>query len=637
MMSDFRNDVWPQLVAVLVILLGALTAGSGWGLNHGLMLALMGGVMLCSKSTTTLPRWAWVGAGLAALLSLSAFTPAAWGAMPGWRMDLENLGVDTGSLKVVQVRFALEQWVVAVLGGGVALWLGGRRSASPMVPALTLVVGVAVYAVVSRAQIELAGQFGFFPNRNHSATLLAMASLVGLGCCAECLKERQNILATVAVLATAVVLWALMAWSISRAGFVLLVFGALLWFPLAGRRYLNRRVANVLTTMVFIAIVALTALDGRLLERLTSSGERAKAAMVGSVDEGDSGLNNESAIEEFDFRIPTWLDSVECLKSEWVRGFGLGQFRYVFTQHRERTAKIGYQRSLHPESDWLWVATEAGLPAMVVLTCLVFALGRFVWRRSTSANSDKAVRLGCLVGALLLLVHSGFDVPAHRLPLLWLAALLTGLALPARGGQSAANLTVRMRVLGALVLGVGVWLLAASAGVVHGLASETAARARTEAARLFQQDYALVEAARAEGRSVVDLDDSLLVEAIHVLEAVEPVAPLDPEVWRMRAELALQFDDRADEARRCHAVERVLLPNAVEVPLIQAESWGSFDLETTGALWREALRRSVALEKRSPNVRLSRRQTVQRIEQFGRRWPVLQELAEKVIGEDVEK
>ena len=631
-MHQLQNNVWPQVMAVLVILLGVVTAGTEWGVNHGLMFTVMGGVILCSQSVTALPRWAWILAAVVAVLSLSAFTPVAWGGeMPEWRVALEKLGVNTGSLKVVQAHQAFEQWVVMALGGGVALWLGGRRSASPLVPALTLVVGVAVYALVSHVQMEVGETFGFFPNRNHTATLLAMASLVGLGCCAECVKERRQFLAVVGVLATTLILWALMAWSISRAGMVLLVVGGLLWFPLLGRRYLNHQVANALTTVMFITIIALTAHESALLDRLMSSGEKVTTTVVEKREGEPNG--DHSSLEELDFRIPTWIDTMNCLKSEGVRGFGPGQFRYVFPQYRERTARVGYQRSIHPESDWMWAATEVGLPAIATLAVLVAALGVFCWKRSTSARSFKAVRLGCLVGALLLLVHSGFDVPTHRMSLLWLAALLMGLALPARGGRSDANLTARMRVLGGLVLMAGGWLLAASAGMVPGLANEAAPRARAAAERLYQQDLALVETAKTEGRSLDELDDALLVEAIQVLEALESVAPLDPEVWKMRANLSLQFDDRVEIAKREQSIERVLLPYAVEIPLNQAEGWGTFNPETTVMLWREALQRSAALEEANDHVRWNRQQTVLRIKNFARRSPILKELAESVVNQ----
>jgi hypothetical protein len=606
-------------------------------MNHGLMFTVMGGVMLSSQSVTTLPRWAWVLAALVAVLSLSAFTPVAWGGgMSEWRVALEELGVNTGSLKVVQAHQALEQWAVMVLGGGVALWLGGRRSTSPLVPALTLVVGVAVYALVSRVlQMEDAGIFGFFPNRNHTATLLAMASLVGLGCCVECVKERRKILVVVGVLATVLVLWALMAWSSSRAGFVLLLVGGLLWLPLLGRRYLTHRVANVLTTMVFLTIIALTARESELTERLMSSGEK---AMVQVVEQREGEMNGDrSSLEEIDFRIPTWMDTVDCLKSEWVRGFGPGQFRYAFPHYRVRTARAGYSRSIHPESDWLWLAAEVGLPAMTVLAGLVAGLGWFCWKRSTAGRSFKAARLGCLVGSLLLLVHSGFDVPAHRLPLLWLAALLMGMALPAHGRRCSANLTLRIKILGGVVLVAGAWLLAASVGWAPTLANEAAPRARVMAERLYQQDSALVKAAELDGDGLDELDDALLVEAIQVLEAVELAAPLDPDVWKMRADLALQFDDRIEAAKRGQAVERILLPNAVEIPLNQAESWGTFDLQTTAWLWREALRRSAALEETSDIVQGRHQRTALRIERFARRSPMLKELAESVLNEDVDK
>ena len=126
----------------------------------------------------------------------------------------------------------------------------------------------------------------------------------------------------------------------------------------------------------------------------------------------------------------------------------------------------------------------------------------------------------------------------------------------------------------------------------------------------------------------------LFGECCEVLEKVEMAAPLDPEAWKMRANLALQFDDRMNEAKRGHAVERILLPNAVEIPLNQAESWGTLDLQITAELWQEALKRSAALEKLSTNPQGNRQQTRARIEKFARQSPTLKKLAESVLKQD---
>ena len=66
-----------------------------------------------------------------------------------------------------------------------------------------------------------------------------------------------------------------------------------------------------------------------------------------------------------------------------ILGNGLGNFEYLFPIFREKSARKNF--ALHPESDWLWAASELGWPSTILILqnvpptvpeCLATALSR---------------------------------------------------------------------------------------------------------------------------------------------------------------------------------------------------------------------------------------------------------------------
>jgi hypothetical protein len=197
------------------------------------------------------------------LAAAAVFLPVQWFGAPAWRSQLEALGVVTGPMVVIQSRQAAE--ALALFGATLltGMWMAGHRPSASQLRlwALGFTLGVACYAVIARLAQEsphLAGSggnghFGLFPNRNHSATYLSMGAICGLGCALQALRDKRFAILAIALSAAAVCLWAIAAWSVSRAGVVLVATGSLLWVSMLGRRYLGRH------GLWAIALIALTA------------------------------------------------------------------------------------------------------------------------------------------------------------------------------------------------------------------------------------------------------------------------------------------------------------------------------------------------------------------------------------------
>ena len=168
-------------------------------------------------------------------------------------------------------------------------------------------------------------------------------------------------------------------------------------------------------------------------------------------------LGSEGAVDS-DYRWLIFRDAWTMIQSSPWCGLGLGNFESVFALFRD--ASRGVTRSLHPESDWLWVWAEMGWPAVALLlaAALVFVRRAFPLREGT----NQRLRYTALVGAFLFALHGCVDVSGHRLGTFLAGTLLLGLAQfrPLAGGPSRWP-PILFRGVG-LLLGVVsiVWLVA---------------------------------------------------------------------------------------------------------------------------------------------------------------------------------
>ena len=182
-----------------------------------------------------------------------------------------------------------------------------------------------------------------------------------------------------------------------------------------------------------------------------------------------------------DFRLKIFHDTLWMIKATPWTGTGLGAFEAIFPLYR--SASVLQQRVLHPESDWLWLVAEAGLPGMVATAGFAIWMGARAGRQ-LARRRDRSMQIALCVACLGVLAHSFVDVPAHRLGTLMPALLLMGLA--AGDEEKRGGIRV-LRVAGLVVLAMGVGSLAVIAlgiplPVVNGVEMLNARAAREEAA-----------------------------------------------------------------------------------------------------------------------------------------------------------
>jgi O-antigen ligase len=624
-------------VFCLFLFTGNLLVASPFAAFHGLLFACVAVLMALRPPIFPNPALWWALALAFLVFSSAVFLPAGWFPIPDWRGKLEELGVDTGSMVAIQARQSAEALVffgILLLTG---LWLAGHRASPAQIRtwALAFTVGVACYALLARVLHESlqarvgisADHFGLFPNRNHTATYLAMGGICGLGCTLQALRDKRFVTSFLAIAATSICLWAIASWSISRAGVVLVAIGGLLWVVLLGRRYLGLQGLWALALLAITPIGLFLIVNTKVKERIAQTVESANTSVTAETGQDPPDLTSVIATNQELFRLPVFLDTADLIRGHPWTGIGAGQFRYVFPQYRSLTITANDAAALHPESDWLWMAAETGVPATLALLALLIAACCYSIRR-IRAGRDRALRAGCLVAAMLVPIHGLFDVPGHRITLAWSAMFLFVLSLHLPSSAAIAPAVPRPWPSRLLALG----LLVSSFLLIRAQwfggpqpATTSASLAIDRARQLHREDVALMTAAEAAGREhQPDPADDKLEQALAILAQARILTPLDRDLLLHQAFFALQFDDKYDLVDRSFAIARTLDPTWVEGALRQAQAWADIDPEKTADLWAEALRRARAIDALDPENRRSSAKTMEWIRSLVRKYPDLE-------------
>lgn len=437
-----------QFVLAATVLAGALVLGGGQGTLgdsavQGLALGL---VALClwlhaSDAGARLPRSSWLVLPVLALplLQLLPLPEALW-LMPPARAEiaaeLSNAGVDAPS-RWSLVPLATERallWLLPAL----ALFLAALQLDATKRKALLGLVVIAAAASVVLGLAQLAGGMdsalrlyaitnpteavGFFANRNHLASLLALAlPLVVVGT-ARWLGQREGWDARAVLgLAAGVGLVALLILGIaiarSRAGLLLGMIGlaaSALAVMMMRRRRGTRRALGVAVALGLTMAVQF-ALFG-VLQRLEAD-----------------------PLEDARFRFLPII--AEAAGQHAPLGTGLGGFRRAF-EAEHQAPEAYYVNQAH--NDWAQAWFEGGwlgllLAAMVVVLLLVSAWR--AWRPAGRGTTAPALRRASWIGLLLLALHSLGDYPLRTTALIAVAGLLAGIVAAPSGRTPEAHKT----------------------------------------------------------------------------------------------------------------------------------------------------------------------------------------------------
>ena len=498
---------------------------------------------------------------LAFILALSAFLPASWFHAMEWRKVLESqFALALPATRSPQPWLTFEATWLLFAGIGWAYYLLAypwerptrRRALRTFAKGILLLVALALGASFAGYRIpfwppvlNLPSGFGFFPNRNQTAGLLALSGIVVVAAGYQGLRRRR--LASIGwLIGLALILTALVL-AYSRAGIALFFGGTALWIFVSSAASRSPRAIVFSLVALVLLLWAGTRFGSETFRRFESTGTPAAT----------------------DFRFLLQRDAFSLsLEQPWL-GVGLGNFEPMFRFHRDQSRKEN--RAIHPESDWLWLAIEMGwlLPVSFLLALTLWLRGSFRPFREWGST----IELAALIYGLGFFVHGLIDVSGHRMGTLWPALFVMSTTVRLR---PAADATPWIRpafgVVGFLLIIVsGCWFCSIAGGPSF----------PTSAA--FNRFRAKAKVAATQGA---------VTEMIENVNAALHIAPLDWTLYYERAGAEATAGLTSD-AIRDFQVSRYLQGSLAGPCIEEGKIWAALN-EPEYALeaWTEAVRRS---------------------------------------------
>ena len=404
---------------------------------------------------------------------------------------------------------------------------------------ISVIAGAALIARIGHWQIpgwRSDPFFGPFPNRNHTGHLLGVGGVLALGCALD--SAHQHWRRALPWLGFAGVILAALVVNYSRGGLLVWFGGVAIWSAISGwtRKSWPRFFGGLSALLIAAAGVLL-------------AGGATAARFAG-------GANSEVG-----FRAKIWSDTLDLIKASPWCGNGLGNFAVLFPFFR--SASVMQEGVRHPESDWLWLASELGWLAVVLVAVALTAL--IIPAFPFSRGSQRRPRGAALSASIAAALHAIIDVPAHQLgcilPVLLVLATSRGNDEPmAEDGGSRRKLAFVPAALG--WRGTAILLLVSSFW-----------RPPQDAARAIQYSQS--------GR---------YADAVAAADRALKQTPLDWKIWFIKAgaqaNLQHPLEALADFRRA-----RLLEPHYAGIPLEEGRFWLRKSPPLALQAWRETLNR----------------------------------------------
>jgi O-antigen ligase len=550
-----QNPAGVGLLPVLACFLGGAT--EKWA--EGIVFIVLGLLLVARPPRFSLGPATNVTLFALLVLAAMALLPDRWFFVPAWRQALVNdFGISLAT-SVSPQPWLTAGCLISVIGGLSWLYFVATQELELRAVRSQLrffAAGVVILASISVLfywshfnlpfWVSRRG-FGPFPNRNQTANVFALTAIVILACGQDDFRKGKKRwlfwVVGLGLIVNALVL------SFSRAGILILVAGSALWLGIFALR--QRSISRIALGISFVLLLltALLVFGGETLERF----HLRNVANVGV---------------STDFRWQIFRDTFQLIRNSPWCGIGLGNFESVFAIFRD--ASFTNTRALHPESDWLWLWSEAGWPALIIVILGLALLVRRIFPLQEGTN--QRYRLATLIAAFLFAIHGIIDVSGHRVGTVFAGIFLLGLSLhQPLCLKSSRVIVVLSRIVGLVLFSAGIsWVVAArGAKLLPGSVGVTSAKQLSAAA------------SRAGDFS----------QSIRLTSQALAWAPLDWQLYfaRALAEIgAKQPSEALDDFRRA----RFLEPNSYDVPLAEGNVWLLSRPALAPTAFREALRRA---------------------------------------------
>src|SRR5438105_1066608 len=554
--AQWGRSIFFALLPVFACFLGGGTAK--WA--EGIVVAVLGAFLIIQPPRRSL------GSGINAVFiafsvcALASFLPQHWFLIAEWRIGLNDFGIGLPDSITAQPWLTAGCFVSLMAG---LCWLYRVSAQQLELRVARFQLRLFAFGVVVIAGLSILFYlthnpplwwqndrgFGPFPNRNQTADLFGVTSVLILACGQDDIRNRRKrwILWT---LALTLVIAAILLNS-SRTGMVILAAASAIWIGVVAVRVGSAARLWLGVALLLLVLSAFLVAGGQTLERLHFQ------RFVGSDFSVDS---NRLVFHD------TW----NLIRSSPWCGIGLGNFDSVFAFFRD--VSHGKTRASHPQSDWLWVSAEMGLLALPLILVGAVLLTRQVWPLQVGTN--QRFRLAALIGALMFALHGLIDVSGHHVGTAYSAMFLLGLSLHRPTRLRTSEITpwiFRVLGLGLLVAGASWTIASRTMALTPGAVGVRNAK--------------LLATAASRGRS--------FTEAIDLATRALSWAPLDWELYYLRATAEVSRGSSPQIALADFRRARFLEPTSYSLPLEEGFVWlraGHSSLAS--AAWAEALRRA---------------------------------------------
>ena len=555
--AQWGRSVFFALLPVFACFLGGGTAK--WA--EGIVVAIFGAFLIIQPPRRSL-GWGINAVFVAfSLCALASFLPQHWFFIPEWRTALTNdLDIRLPD-SVTPQPWLTAGCFVSLMAGLCWLYRVSAQQLELRVARFQLQLFAFGVVVVAGLSIlfylthnpplwwQNERGFGPFPDRNQTADLFGVTSVLILACGQDDIRHRRKrwILWTLALglVITAIVL------SSSRAGMLILVAASAIWIAVVAVRVGSAARLGLGIAFLLLVFSALLIAGGRALDRLHL--------------QQFAGSDFPAGFSRLIFH-DTW----NLIRSSSWCGIGLGNFDSIFAIFRD--ASHGSTRASHPQSDWLWVWAEMGLLALPIILVGAVLLTRQVWPLQVGTN--QRFRLAALIGALMFALHGLIDVSGHQVGTAYSAMFLLGLSLHRPTQLRTSKITPWLF----RVLGIGLVVAGASWTIAWRTMALTPGTVGVRNAKLLAT-------AASRGRN--------FTEAIDLATWALNWAPLDWELYYLRATAEVSQGLAPQVALRDFRRARVLEPTSYSLPLEEGFVWlraGHSSLAS--AAWGEAVRRA---------------------------------------------
>jgi O-antigen ligase len=417
---DRLNFILTALLLVACLMLGG---GGGWFGDTLAQLLSLPILVLAGFRKSRLPREPWLyallaGIALLAILQLVPLPPGVWQSLPGRHAlanEMVQAGVATDTWHSLTLSSIATERALLWMLPGIAMLLSTLAMSAHQRGWLVLVLLGFAIASLLLGLAQLAGgpdsglrmyrptsvldAVGFFSNRDHFASFIAMAIPLAVGWLALAMQpavrgQRMNPGWIVFLCLTIIALLLALLLSHSRAGLLLAVLALAASVALLLRSGLSRRMVLMLSAVGLVGVLLV-----------------AQLGLNGVLDRMDKNLAND----------PRWTihaNTLDAARHFWPFGSGLGTFVAAYqTSAPERNLQSHFVN--HANSDYYELWLEGGWPALLLIGgFLTWYLSRTmrIWLRSAALPPTPALTMAraASISLALVLLHSTMDYPLRK-------------------------------------------------------------------------------------------------------------------------------------------------------------------------------------------------------------------------------